>query len=121
MQGSHGMTDRDRPPDIIIQNPEWYLEQTPTHAIKVEPADVESTMAWKNGDFVLKDAPLQDVMNDLARWYDIEVVYADGAPKDVTISGWVSRNKNISTILKIMEKTEKAHFKIDGRRVTVMQ
>ncbi|MNT90634.1 hypothetical protein D3C72_2315720 [compost metagenome] len=59
-------------------------------------------------------------MRKIARWYDIEVVYSADAPEDLELGGWVSRNKNLSAVLKLMELTGKVHFKIEGRRITVI-
>ena len=49
----------------------------------VKDADVSGVLAWKNGLFSFDNAGVQVVMNQLARWYDIEVVYADGKIPDV--------------------------------------
>ncbi|MFA4867124.1 MAG: FecR domain-containing protein [Pedobacter sp.] len=87
--------------------------------IFVKSADIESVVAWKNGDFVLRNEDFKATMRKIARWYDIEVVYSADAPEDLELGGWVSRNKNLSAVLKLMELTGKVHFKIEGRRVTV--
>lgn len=81
--------------------------------------DTESVTAWKNGDFILKDEDFQATMRKIARWYDVEIVYDESAPKDIELGGWVSRSKHISAVLKIIESTGKVHFKVQGRRVTV--
>jgi len=94
---------------------------TQTHQLKVQAADLERDMAWKNGDFVFKNQDLESIMRQVARWYNVEVVYEQNAHRDVTFGGWVSRAKNISAVLKIMELTGNVHFKVSGRRITVMQ
>jgi len=87
--------------------------------VNVTDADIESVMAWKNGDFIFKGEGLETVMLRVARWYNVEVVYDASAPKSLELGGWVSRNKNISTVLKMMESTGKVHFKVEGRRILV--
>lgn len=87
--------------------------------ILVKSADIESIIAWKNGDFVLRNEDFKATMRKIARWYNIEVVYGSDAPEDLELGGWVSRTKNLSAVLKLMELTGKVHFKIEGRRVTV--
>lgn len=81
--------------------------------------DTEAVIAWKNGDFILKDEDFEATMRKIARWYDVEVIYDESAPHDLELGGWVSRSKNISAVLKIIESTGKVHFKVQGRRVTV--
>lgn len=90
-----------------------------TNTLEVKQADTESALAWKNGDFIFKDEGLQAAMLRVARWYNVDVVYAPGAPKGLELGGWVSRSKNISAVLHMMEATGKVHFKIEGRRVMV--
>lgn len=87
--------------------------------ISVADADIETIMAWKNGDFILKDKDFKTTMRKIARWYDVQVIYDPSAPQDLELGGWVSRSKNISAVLRIMESTGKVHFKVDGRRVIV--
>jgi transmembrane sensor len=41
----------------------------------INKVDVEKVMAWKNGVFNFQDATLEEVMRQLERWYDIDVVY----------------------------------------------
>lgn len=75
---------------------------------------------WKSGDFNLNSGDFRTVMRKIARWYDVEVVYDESAPERVkNLGGWISRDKNISSILNIMQETGKVHFKLEGRRVTV--
>jgi uncharacterized protein YktA (UPF0223 family) len=59
-------------------------------------------------------------MRIISRWYDIDVAY-EGKVTDEGFYGKISRYKNISQVLKMLEKTKTVHFKIEGRRVTLMQ
>lgn len=87
--------------------------------ISVQTADIESDIAWKNGDFIFKQEELQSVMKKIARWYDVEIEYLD-INKDVKFSGAISRSKNLSAVLEMMELTGEVKFKIKERRVYVM-
>ncbi|WP_316791370.1 FecR family protein [Pedobacter frigoris] len=89
--------------------------------IKVKEANTEEVLAWKNGSIVFRDKTLEGLMRELARWYDVTVVYADNAPKNVTFSGAVSRTRNISTVLERMQTTGSVKFKIEERTITVMK
>lgn len=89
--------------------------------LKVAEADIESVMAWKNGDFIFKDEDLSSVMKKVERWYDVEVVFQDVDPSKIKLGGWVSRSKNISAVLKIIEPIAGIKVKIEGRRITVMK
>lgn len=63
--------------------------------------DVEQAIAWKNGAFEFDDADISTVMRQIARWYDVEVVYEGAAPAD-HFSGRFSRNTSLAGVLKIL-------------------
>lgn len=88
--------------------------------LAVIQADLEEAVAWKNGYFRFNDENITTVMAKLSRWYDIEVVYK-GPMTNEGFNGKISRFRNISQALKMLEKTKVVHFQIEGRRVIVMQ
>ena len=90
-----------------------------TDNLQVSPADIESAVAWKNGDFIFKDEGLETAMLRVARWYNVKIVYDASAPKFLELGGWVSRSRNISAVLNMMASTGEVHFKVEGRRVLV--
>ena len=79
--------------------------------------DVDDVVAWKNGMFNFQGADIGTVSRQLARWYEVEVVY------DKTIDDFfyakIPRSTKLSEVLNLLELTEKVHFEINGRRVTV--
>ncbi|CAM3795288.1 FecR family protein [Mucilaginibacter galii] len=90
-----------------------------TAPISVNDADVETTIAWKNGLFRFKRADLQTVMRQFARWYDVEVDY-EGEVPDVAITGKVQRASNASQVLTILNKLG-IKFRAEGKKITVLQ
>lgn len=88
--------------------------------VDVGPADVEQTMAWMNGDFSFKDEDIKSIMRKLERWYDIDVDY-EGEIVTINFVAEISREKTLKQVLKVLEETGGVSFKIEGRRVTVMQ
>lgn len=87
--------------------------------IEIYQADTEEAVSWKNGYFQFKEEELQSILRKISRWYNVEVAYKN-TPSGLKYGGMVSREKNISAVLNIMESTGNIHFKIEGRRLTVM-
>ena len=82
-------------------------------------ADIDKVMAWRNGLFNFEDASLEEVMHQLARWYDVEIIYEKGIP-DIRFEGEISRNIKLSDLLKVLARAE-VKFRIeDGRRLVVL-
>lgn len=84
----------------------------------VSNVNVERIMAWKNGVFDFQDATLGEVMRQLERWYNIEVVYEKGIP-DLEFMGKMGRDLTLSEVLRGLEMSE-VHFKIEGGRKLIV-
>nr|WP_295870537.1 FecR family protein [uncultured Chitinophaga sp.] len=81
--------------------------------------NIEKIIAWKNGLFNFEGAGLQEVMKELERWYNIEVVYEKGIP-DLHFGGEMSRNLELTEVLKGLEDAN-VHFRLEqGKRLVVM-
>ncbi len=89
-------------------------------ALQVATADTEEAIAWKNGYFKFNE-DLESMMNKIARWYNVQVVYEIKEDPDLVFGAKISRTRTLSEVLKIIESTGGVHFKIEGRRVTVMK
>ncbi|MBE9666836.1 DUF4974 domain-containing protein [Mucilaginibacter boryungensis] len=87
--------------------------------LKTKIADTEQVIAWKNGYFLFDNDKIESIMRKISRWYDVEVAYKGDVSRKA-IGGSVSRFKNVSEVLKMLELTGAVHFKIEGRRILVM-
>jgi transmembrane sensor len=94
------------------------VDQT-THVMEVGEGNIDQAVAWKDGLFRFKETDIRELMRQVERWYDVEVVYrTDRGDQDFT--GVVSRNKNVSTLLHMLELTGTVHFKIEGKEIIVL-
>lgn len=87
---------------------------------KVQQANVQQVMAWKNGYFMFRNVSIDKIMRQAARWYDVDIFY-EGDWMNKEYGGRISKYKNISELLHNLELTGTVRFKVEGRRVTVMQ
>ncbi len=92
---------------------------TTDDGIQVAQVDAANAVAWKNGYFAFDNENISDVMNTIARWYDIEVTY-EGDTAGKVFGGTISRFESFEKLLKTIGLTGTIQFKINGRRVTVM-
>ena len=80
--------------------------------------DLEHVMAWKNGYFKFDGADIKEVMRQMARWYDVEVVY-QGTEVTQHFRGNISRNVDAVKVFKMLEATDAVHFKIENKKIIV--
>jgi len=79
--------------------------------------DIDEVVAWKNGLFQFDKADIRTIMNQIARWYDVEITFTGKLTAD-HYRGKVSRNVNASKVLRILELSG-MHFIIEGRKIIV--
>lgn len=85
----------------------------------INDIDIEQVMAWKNGLFVFDGAGIQDVMRQLARWYDLDVHYTGEVPKG-KFKGEISRDLSLLQVLNGLSAT-RIHFTMEsGNRITIL-
>jgi ferric-dicitrate binding protein FerR (iron transport regulator) len=80
--------------------------------------DVDKVTAWKSGLFNFEDSGLEEVMRQVERWYDIEVVYEKNIP-DIRFGGKLSNDVSLSGLLRSLQESE-VHFRIEGRKLIVL-
>ncbi|WP_343690768.1 FecR domain-containing protein [Chitinophaga sp.] len=85
--------------------------------IQVVASNLKMVTAWKNGWFYFRDASLQTVMNQLQRWYDIEVIYQSERKGD-EFNGQIPRDKPLNKVLEILSLSG-INFKMNGRQLIV--
>ncbi|HTM98857.1 MAG TPA: FecR domain-containing protein [Pedobacter sp.] len=88
--------------------------------LKVEEVDATDAVAWKNGYFSFHKNEITEIMEELKRWYDIDVSY-QGSPSTVKMGGSIARSETLSEVLKAFESTGQLKYKIEGRRVVIMR
>ena len=90
-----------------------------TGLLTVKEADLVTTLAWKNGEFVFKNVTLENMINELSRWYDMEVVYESEALKDDRYYIYVERSKTLEEVLDKVTLTGNMKYRIDGKKVII--
>lgn len=84
----------------------------------VTDADTEQAVAWKNGKFYFnRRTGVEELMRQLSRWYDVEVVYENGIPNAV-FTGEMERDLSLKQIIKGLDGMG-VTFTIEGRKLLV--
>ncbi|MGQ7856322.1 FecR family protein [Pedobacter sp. WC2501] len=118
LQGSVEVSSSEGSNAVLKPGQQSQLDQG---KLKLEEVDVMAATDWQRAEINLKAEDFQSTMRKIARWYDVEIVFDETAPGDLTLGGLVSRDKSLVAVLKVIELTGKVHFKVEGRRVTVMR
>ena len=80
--------------------------------------DQEEATSWKDGYFKF-NGNLENIMNRIARWYDVEIIYENKPLSTEIFEGEISRTRELEEVLHIIEFTGKVHFTLKGRTIIV--
>ncbi|TDQ79287.1 FecR family protein [Sphingobacterium yanglingense] len=86
--------------------------------IKAVP-DVSDFAAWREGYFIRTAVTLSEIIPELERWYD--VTFEIGSQPSARAYIALNREAKLSTILDALTLNYGVKFKIEGRRVVVME
>lgn len=91
------------------------------NSLKISSVDVGVYVGWKDGLFAYRNTPLQEVMRQVSRWYDVKIVYQDQDLRTIRLTGSVSRYDTVTGILNAIAYTAKVRFKVDNRTIKVLK
>lgn len=76
-------------------------------------------IAWKEGRFVFQDQTLDEIMNILSKWYDVEVVFAREDLRNIHFTGNLKRYEDFDEVLNKIRKTNEVDFTIENKKITI--
>ncbi|MDN3669493.1 DUF4974 domain-containing protein [Echinicola jeungdonensis] len=103
---------------ILSPNQQSVLEKGENSLLKRE-VDVAEYISWKDGWFYFKEKPLETIVADLSRWYDVSFQFDNQGAKKLPFTGKIRRYEDLEDILKLLEKTKEVQFKIERRKVII--
>ena len=81
--------------------------------------DTTAYTSWRKGRFVFVRQPMESIMQTLARWYNIRVIFLDEAARRVSITGNVRRYATFEMVTDMLEMTGDVHFELKGNDVYI--
>lgn len=80
--------------------------------------DTDEVMAWRKGMFYFSNADIRTVMRQIARWYDVDVVF-EGKLPDERFEGTIPRQTTLQEVVEILKQSNLL-IKLEGRKATVL-
>ncbi|OQP63947.1 hypothetical protein A3860_21215 [Niastella vici] len=115
LEGSVQFTRKNK--KQVLQPGQQAIADNTKNNIGIAAANIEKEMAWKNGLFLFDTDHIENIMRQISRWYDIDVVYEGDVSRE-TFSGVLSRSSNINQVLKILEAGG-LQYKLEGKKIIV--
>ncbi|TDQ75437.1 FecR family protein [Sphingobacterium yanglingense] len=74
---------------------------------------------WVDKEFVFNEKTAEELMNDIARWYNLEVEFENDELKTKRFTGRIERYSKLTKVIAVLEATEVLNFEIEGRKIIV--
>lgn len=118
LEGSVRVHAAGSPDPKMIKPGEQALVEKSGNIELLHSVNIDEVMAWKNELFSFSGVGMEGIMRQVARWYDVDVVFE----KEINEKFYaeVSRSTNVSTLLKMLEATKSVEFSIEGKTIRVM-
>ena len=75
--------------------------------------------SWTRGEYIFKDATLDEILTKLSHWYDFRVQYEDQRLKDKRFSCTVDRSISLQQLLELLSYTSDVKLKRTGDQITI--
>ncbi len=87
--------------------------------IALIPVDPTNYVSWKDGTFSFSDEDLAHILNQIGRWYKVNVNYEDDSLRKLKFEGVLPRNEDLNFVLNALETTGEVKFTVEGNTVYV--
>lgn len=77
--------------------------------------DTAESIAWKNGRFLFTDAHIKDILPEISRWYNVDVVDSSSVGIHFFIS--VPRKVPLSGLMKAIQRIYPLHYRLEDRKL----
>lgn len=117
LEGSVRVTDDGR--SAVLALDERATLDPGGHLTVARDEEAETSIAWTKGLFRFNNLPLENVMRQLSRWYDIDIIFKGSFP-DVPITASISRNTSALEVLDALKEIAGVTYRVEGKRIIVM-
>lgn len=104
---------------VILHPNEQCLFDATKQQMKKRFVDAATFIGWKDGRFIFENEPLEEIMKQLCRWYNVEVTYQNPELAKYCFTGNTGRFDQLSSLLYLIEKTYPISFSINGNSIEV--
>ena len=94
-------TTSGQPSTILRETGSFNVHAYPSDTLKV--ARDEQSAAWKNRMIIYQDASLKTILNEISRWYDVNVEYT-GNITDKKYNIRLPRNAEFSDVIRVLRE-----------------
>lgn len=114
VEGSVEVNTPNTPTPIPLKPGENLNINKVTHQISVSEVDTDMYTAWVNGEFIFRNHSLQDILTQLARWYDFTIEYKNPSIQHMKFTGSAEKNRSLDYLLNMISAVTDVKYKTNN-------
>lgn len=87
--------------------------------VEVRPVQVKNHTSWASGIYEYTDTPLETIVQQLSRWYDVDIVFAKPYLRKRRFAGVIFRNQALQQAVNILSKVSDVRFVSKGKIIEI--
>lgn len=87
---------------ILLKPNQRFQYNQKNESLKIKKVDVEQYLGWIKERFIYNNQRLEDVMEDISRWYNVSIVYKTFEVKNMIVGLSCNRYKTIDPIISAL-------------------
>ena len=119
VNGKVGVKKRGMTGEIVMKPGELASFDRKAGTFEVKEVDVRQYVLWKDGYFTFENESLEQILNTLSFWYDVDVFFQSESAKQLVFTGYMKRYSDISEILDAITDVVGVNFTINGKTIIV--
>lgn len=91
--------------------------------LEIQTVDTAKITSWVNGKLFFSDTRLENIIENICRWYDLETIWHNDALKNSKVTGVIRRDLPVASSLDMLEKIvgQGIRFQLDGKIIEISQ
>ena len=119
VEGKVGIKGRVSDEEYMMKPNEMAFYNRASCEMEVKEVNPDLYTLWRKGVLVFERESLENIMNTLSLWYDMEIFFQSESVKSLHFSGHMKRYEQIEDILHAITDATGVVFTINGRTVCV--
>jgi transmembrane sensor len=87
-----------------------------TQEVEAEDVAVDKYVAWRDGNLIFRNDKMDDVVRQLSRWFNVEIIISDPGIKDYAYKASF-RNENLTQVLNLLKISAPIDYEVVGNNL----
>lgn len=105
-------------PNAFLLEPEnnFSLDKS-SDEISIKKVNTDLYTAWVKGEFAFRNQSLKEIITQIQRWYDFEIVYEDTAIQSMRFTGSAEKKRPLDYLLNQIQSVTDVKYKNEGDKI----